>query len=122
MPSWTVAPVIVRGRAILDRAKATTSPRGRREKAASGCAVGYLGRLPDHDEIWSRSKKIDTRAIRDRVVPLAPNLDQQGRRSFAAAAVRSAGYGGIAAVAGATGVGPSMIGRGLEDLSARLRA
>jgi hypothetical protein len=59
---------------------------------------------------------IDTRAIRDRFVALAPHLDERGRRSFAAAEARSAGYGGIAAVARATGIAPSTIGRGLDEL------
>src|SRR5665811_293545 len=61
---------------------------------------------------------IDTSAIRDRFVALSPHLDERGRRSFAAAEARSAGYGGIAAVARATGIAPSTIGRGLEDLAA----
>src|SRR3954454_5636130 len=60
---------------------------------------------------------IDTSAIRDRVVALAPHLDERGRRSFAAAEARSAGYGGIAAVARATGIAPSTIGRGLAELA-----
>jgi hypothetical protein len=60
---------------------------------------------------------IDTSAIRDRFVALAPHLDERGRRSFAAAEARSAGYGGIAAVARGTGIAPSTIGRGLEELA-----
>jgi hypothetical protein len=60
---------------------------------------------------------IDTSAIRDRFVALAPHLDERGRRSFAAAEARSAGYGGIAAVARATGIAPSTIGRGLNELA-----
>jgi len=60
---------------------------------------------------------IDTSAIRDRFVALAPHLDERGRRSFAAAEARSAGYGGIAAVARATGIAPSTIGRGLAELA-----
>ena len=59
---------------------------------------------------------IDTSAIRDRFIAVAPHLDERGRRSFAAAEARSAGYGGIAAVARATGIAPSTIGRGLEEL------
>ena len=50
---------------------------------------------------------IDTSAIRDRFFAVAPHLDERGRRSFAAAEARSAGYGGIAAVARATGIAPS---------------
>ena len=60
---------------------------------------------------------IDASAIRDRFVALAPYLDERGRRSFAAAEARSAGYGGIAAVARATGIAPSTIGRGLAELA-----
>jgi len=60
---------------------------------------------------------IDTGAIRDRFVALSPCLNERGRRSFAAAEARSAGYGGIAAVARATGVAPSTIGRGLAELA-----
>src|SRR3954449_3705032 len=58
---------------------------------------------------------IDTSAIRDRFVALAPHLDERGRRSFAASEARSAGYGGIAAVMRATGIAPSTIGRGLQE-------
>ena len=60
---------------------------------------------------------INTSAIRDRFVALAPHLGERGRRSFAAAEARSAGYGGIAAVARATGIAASTIGRGLAELA-----
>jgi len=60
---------------------------------------------------------IDSSAIRSRFVALAPHLDERGRRSFVAAEARSAGYGGIAAVARATGIAPSTIGRGLVELA-----
>ena len=60
---------------------------------------------------------IDASAIRDRFVALVPQLDERARRSFAAAEARSAGYGGIAAVARATGIAPSTIGRGLAELA-----
>jgi hypothetical protein len=60
---------------------------------------------------------IDTTPIRDRFAALAPHLDERGRRSFAAAEASSAGYGGIAAVARATGIAPSTIGRGLDELA-----
>jgi hypothetical protein len=43
--------------------------------------------------------------IRQRFEALAPFLDERGRRLVAASEAVSAGYGGIAAVAGATGVG-----------------
>ena len=59
---------------------------------------------------------IDTSAIRDRFVAVSPHLGERGRRFFAAAEARTAGYGGIAAVARATGIAPSTIGRGLAEL------
>ena len=43
-------------------------------------------------------------------------LDERGLRLMAAAEARAAGYGGIAAVARATGIARSTIGRGLADL------
>jgi len=48
---------------------------------------------------------------------VAPFLDERGRRLVAAAAAFAAGYGGIAAVAMATGMAPSTIGRGLRELA-----
>jgi len=44
-------------------------------------------------------------------------LDERGRYLVAAAEAFAAGYGGIAAVAMATGVAPSTIGRGLKELA-----
>jgi hypothetical protein len=60
---------------------------------------------------------IDVCAIRQRFEAVSPFLDERGRRLVAAAEAVSAGYGGIAAVATATGVAPSTIGRGLKELS-----
>src|SRR5262249_35821268 len=56
----------------------------------------------------------------------SPFLDERDRRLVAAAEAFAAGYGGIAAVAMATGLAPSTIGRGLKELaqeqpSARVR-
>ena len=48
----------------------------------------------------------------DLLMPLCPFLDEWGRRLVAAAAAFAAGYGGIAAVAMATGMAASTIGRG----------
>jgi Rhodopirellula transposase DDE domain len=45
-----------------------------------------------------------------------PTLNERGRRLFAATQVRALGHGGIAAVARATGIAPSTIGRGLREL------
>jgi len=60
---------------------------------------------------------IEVSAIRQRFETVSPFLDERGRRLVAAAEAISAGYGGIAAVAAATGVAPSTIGRGLKELS-----
>jgi alkylated DNA nucleotide flippase Atl1 len=59
---------------------------------------------------------IDVTTIRDRYAVVSPHLDERGRRLFAAAEARSAGYGGIAAVVRATGIAASTIGRGLKEL------
>jgi hypothetical protein len=61
---------------------------------------------------------IDIEAIRERFSALAPFLDERSRRLVAAVEAATAGYGGIAAVSGATGVAVSTIGRGLRELSA----
>ncbi|MBV9286207.1 MAG: ISAzo13 family transposase [Hyphomicrobiales bacterium] len=59
---------------------------------------------------------VDESAIRRRFEALAPVLDEHGRRRFAAAEAASAGYGGVSAVARATGIARSTIGRGLSEL------
>ena len=60
---------------------------------------------------------IDVEPIRERFFTVAPFLDERGRRLVAAAEAFAAGYGGIAAVAMATGMAPSTIGRGLKELA-----
>jgi hypothetical protein len=60
---------------------------------------------------------IDVEPIRERFSVVAPFLDERGRRLVAAAEAFAAGYGGIAAVATATGMAPSTIGRGLKELA-----
>jgi hypothetical protein len=60
---------------------------------------------------------IDAKPIRARYAALSPQLDERGRRCFAASEARAAGYGGIAATARATGIARSTIGRGLKDLA-----
>src|SRR5439155_7189209 len=60
---------------------------------------------------------IDIEPIRERFSAVAPFLDERGRRLVAAAEAFAAGYGGIAAVAMASGVAPSTIGRGLQELA-----
>jgi len=60
---------------------------------------------------------IDVYPIRERFSAVAPFLDERGRRLVAAAEASAAGYGGITAVAEATGMAPSTIGRGLKELA-----
>jgi hypothetical protein len=59
---------------------------------------------------------IDESAIRQRFETLRPVLDERSRRRFAAAEALAAGRGGIAAVARATGIAPSTIGRALHEV------
>ena len=61
---------------------------------------------------------IDEAAIRYRWEKVGCKLDERGRRMFAAAEVRTAGWGGLAAVARITGLARSTIGRGKADLAA----
>src|SRR5918993_976606 len=59
---------------------------------------------------------IDERAIRERYEAIRDQLDERGRRLFAAAEARSVGRGGVMAVSRATSLARSTIERGLEDL------
>ena len=59
---------------------------------------------------------IDVAAIKLRYQTLGPVLDERARRRFAASEALAAGRGGIAAVADATGIARSTIGRGLDEL------
>jgi hypothetical protein len=61
---------------------------------------------------------IDEISIRLRYEAMRSLLDERGQRLFAAAEARTAGRGGIAAVARVTGIARSTIGRGLRDLDA----
>jgi hypothetical protein len=55
---------------------------------------------------------IDERAIRERYEAIREQLDERGRRLFAAAEARSVGRGGVMAVCRATGLARSTIGAG----------
>ena len=59
---------------------------------------------------------VDESAIHQRFGALVPVLDERGLRRFVAAEALTAGYGGLAATARATGVARSTIGRGLKEL------
>ena len=61
---------------------------------------------------------IDMEAICCRWIAVAGHLDERGRRLFAAAEVRTAGHGGLAAVSRITGLARSTLERGLKDLDA----
>src|SRR3982751_5879466 len=59
---------------------------------------------------------VDEARLRQRFEAVRGQLDERGLRLMAAAEARAAGYGGIAAVARATGIARGTIGRGLADL------
>ncbi len=61
---------------------------------------------------------IDEDAIRTRWNEVGSRLDERGRRLFAAAEVRTAGWGGLAVVSRITGLARSTINRGEDDLDA----
>jgi hypothetical protein len=61
---------------------------------------------------------IDEDAIRYRWEMVGRTLDERGRRLFAAAEVRAAGWGGLAVVSKITGLARSTINRGEDDLDA----
>ena len=65
---------------------------------------------------------IDETTIRQRYEALRAGLDERERRLFAAAEARAAGFGGVTAVARATGIARSTIDRGLRDLAASVVA
>ena len=60
---------------------------------------------------------IDEHAIRARYAALRDQFDERGRRLFAAAEKKAAGYGGTAAVFRATGLAHTTILRGVKDLA-----
>ena len=55
--------------------------------------------------------------MQERFAVLAPHLDERGRRMFAAAEAKAAGYGGIAPASRATGIAVSTINRALKELA-----
>jgi hypothetical protein len=61
---------------------------------------------------------IDEDAIRYRWETVGRHLDERGRRLFAAAEVRTAGWGGLAVVSQITGLARSTINRGEDDIDA----
>jgi len=61
---------------------------------------------------------IDEGGIQYRWNTVGSELDERGRRLFAAAEVRTAGWGGLSVVARITGLARSTINRGEDDLDA----
>jgi hypothetical protein len=59
---------------------------------------------------------VDADAIRQRWEAVGAQLDERGRRLFAAVEVRTAGWGGLAMVSKITGLARSTINRGEDDL------
>lgn len=54
--------------------------------------------------------------IRNKYLAIVSDLDERGRRRWAAAEARSLGWGGITAVAGATGISDRTIRNGIREL------
>jgi transposase len=65
---------------------------------------------------------VDESAIRERWLVVRGELDERGRRIWAAAEARSHGLGGIAAVVRATGVSESTVRRGIAEVACGQRA
>jgi len=55
--------------------------------------------------------------IRDKYIAIASQLDERGTRRWAAAEARSLGWGGISAVAEATGISDRTIRTGIRELT-----
>jgi transposase len=64
---------------------------------------------------------IDERLIGERFRALAPELNERGRRIWAASEARALGRGGIAAVARASGIAPNTIRKGIREIDAEDR-
>jgi Rhodopirellula transposase DDE domain len=64
---------------------------------------------------------IDVAGIRARWDQMAPNLDERGRRLFAASEALMIGLGGVTAASTATGMARSTINRGIKELKAGRR-
>jgi Rhodopirellula transposase DDE domain len=65
---------------------------------------------------------VDESAIRERWLVVSEELDERGRRMWAAAEARSHGWGGIAAVVRATGISEDTVRRGIAEVASGERA
>ncbi len=77
-----------------------------------------LGGIPAFDEQAYARWMIDEDAIRYRWDTVGSKLDERGRRLYAAAEARTAGWGGLVIVSRITGLARSTINRGEDDLDA----
>src|SRR4029077_15950815 len=68
--------------------------------------------IPRFEDDVYHGHMIDETAIRNRYEAMRTGLDERERRLLAAAEARTAGYGGVSAVARATGIARSTIDRG----------
>jgi hypothetical protein len=65
---------------------------------------------------------VDESGIRERWLVVEQELDERGRRMWAAAEARSHGWGGIAAVVRATGISEDTVRRGIAEVQSGERA
>jgi len=65
---------------------------------------------------------VDESGIRERWLVVCGELDERGRRVWAAAEARSHGWGGIAAVVRATGISEDTVRRGIAEVASGQRA
>jgi hypothetical protein len=65
---------------------------------------------------------VDESGIRERWLVVEQELDERGRRMWAAAEARSHGWGGIAAVVRATGISEATVRRGIAEVQSAERA
>ena len=78
----------------------------------------WLAGIPDFGEQAYAGCMIDEGAVRYRWDTVGRELDERGRRLFAAAEARTAGRSGLAIVSRITGLARSTINRGQHDLDA----
>ena len=96
---------------MLRRHAKTTESR---RSAAPGT---FAREIPARPSTFQTLRMIDTSVIRERFKAVGRGLSERSRRLLAAAEAKTAGHGGITAVALATGVARSTVGRGLKDLA-----
>ncbi len=91
--------------------------RGRQGIAESIFRENRYG-IPESIASSQRYRMMDEDSLRERKAALVPHLDERQRRLWAAAEVKAAGRGGIAAVARLTRIAASTTARGLKEFEA----